>query len=235
MSDIWNTAVLSVKNVTGEKCRWTNNTKFGLAIVEPREHKWLKGVLNNMAHVYGGCNVSLHIFCSKINHDMVMNILIGWENVQVHILSADNLSTSEYNALLTSTDFWKRFKEEFILIFQTDTLIRRKIDDLYFRYDYVGAPWTVKNSKNERRVGNGGWSLRKVNTIIDTCEKHFYDKRINEDVYYAMHIKKVPSVDEASRFSVEHIYNNDPCGMHQAYRFHTRNQITELLSCLPGI
>jgi hypothetical protein len=76
-------------------------------------------------------------------------------------------------------------------------------------------------------VGNGGLSLRKkwqMIKIITTCplgkyiEEHYNNH--NEDLYFAYFAQKldlkVPTPDEAMKFSVEHIYYPDPVGTHQA-------------------
>ena len=46
-----------------------------------------------------------------------------------------------YNAILTSLSFYKVFKSNFALVFQVDSIIRHKIPDHLFQYQYIGAPW----------------------------------------------------------------------------------------------
>lgn len=83
-------------------------------------------------------------------------------------------SIASYNRLMLSPWFYKLFKNfEYILIYQADAYVFR--DELEYwcnqGYDYIGAPWFEewKDASHESKfigVGNGGFSLRKVNSII---------------------------------------------------------------------
>jgi len=98
-----------------------------------------------------------------------------------------------YNQLMLSPELYERFQDtEYILIYQTDAFIFR--DDLKYwcslSYDYIGAPWIQKERnpialffhrremkkkpyKKEilGKVGNGGFSLRKVASFIEITRK----------------------------------------------------------------
>lgn len=88
-------------------------------------------------------------------------------------------SISEYNKLVTSSVFYKRFKDyEYILFCELDTLVFK--DELeYFcslGYDYIGAPFInnrLKKIENTKEIKhrNGGLSLRKVSSFIEVAEK----------------------------------------------------------------
>lgn len=79
-----------------------------------------------------------------------------------------------YNRLLLSLDFYKAFENySYILIHQLDALVFK--DELTYwcskGYDYIGAPWfksfwRFKPGKRLYAVGNGGFSLRKVQACI---------------------------------------------------------------------
>ncbi|MDP3436069.1 MAG: DUF5672 family protein [Bacteroidales bacterium] len=132
-----------------------------------------------------------------------------------------------YNTLMLSTQFYKEFLDyEYLLIYQLDAYVFR--DDLikWCRqgYDYIGGPWIKRevynypfvssymkferwvNSKLKRpdrqklynKVGNGGFSLRKVNShynalvhckeiasgYIEKKQYHLY----NEDVFWSVEV-----------------------------------------------
>jgi len=83
-----------------------------------------------------------------------------------------------YNQLMLSIDFYKRFRDyKFILIYQLDAYVFR--DELEYwceqDYDFIGAPLPVLSIKdyklNQTRdpvyVGNGGFSLRKIESVIE--------------------------------------------------------------------
>jgi hypothetical protein len=79
-----------------------------------------------------------------------------------------------YNKLLLSYSFYSKFIDfKYILIYQLDAFVFK--DELMFwcdkDYDYIGAPWFEdfldrENGKDLWCVGNGGFSLRKIQTFL---------------------------------------------------------------------
>lgn len=85
-------------------------------------------------------------------------------------------SIKGYNRLLLSECFYQRFKEyDYILIYQPDAYVfeDKLLDWCRKGYDYIGAPLVGKftekvyNTSMPMRVGNGGFSLRRVQAYID--------------------------------------------------------------------
>jgi hypothetical protein len=113
---------------------------LALAIVEMRQHPWLQGVLHNAAHMYGGRrDVSLHIWHGTDNNNFVKHLIEGWQNVNLHDLGIAGLAVPEYSSLLTTKSFYDQLGDaSHVLLFQTDTLLLRRIDDGFFAYDYCG-------------------------------------------------------------------------------------------------
>ena len=153
-----------------------------------------------------------------------------------------------YNRLMLSNVFYERFLDcEYILVYQLDAFVFRDELSLWCSkgYDYVGAPWLkkpvykmpiissinnlflrysqFKNKKTKQslydKVGNGGFSLRKVEpfykaTIIyfSKTTDYLQQKRshlYNEDVFWATEIPEFsyPNAMEALLFSFdEHPY-----------------------------
>lgn len=238
---LWGQVLASVRAPPREKTQWVGTAfcKLSVVIVEPRCHEWLRAVIYNMAHVYGGGDTALHIFHGTENDTFVRDICRDFSGVVFHDLGVPNLTIDEYNRLLTSADFWS-MNSEYALIFQTDTIIRRRIDPVFFNVDYVGAPWPFKAShvlRPEKNVGNGGFSLRRVDTMRSIAALDVIpDEGQHEDVFFAERVShdRLPTTEQAMSFSVEHMWHDNPCGAHQAWRFHSRAQIHALLSDLPG-
>ncbi len=158
------------------------------------------------------------------------------------------VSIHAYNTLMLSPAFYERFaRYEYILIAQLDTYIFR--DELHQwcakGYDYVGAPWVVRDFYNHpfmrlcsmvkrwycelmhkpnsqitgNRVGNGGLSLRKVESHIratrelsGVVERYLSYERhhlFNEDVFFAIEPNRhglgfrYPECAEALEFSFD--------------------------------
>ena len=82
-------------------------------------------------------------------------------------------SIAGYNRLMLSKSFYQRFhKYEYMLIYQLDAWVfRDELDEWCSKgYDYIGAPWIEKESDGVLTmagVGNGGFSLRRIQHFID--------------------------------------------------------------------
>jgi len=201
-----------------------NSTK-ACVIIEPRQHEFLEFVIKNV--MYFLPNWSLYIFHSKENKEYVKDI-IGPQNLdQVHFIqiTEGNIGIHEYNTLITSLHFWNIIDSEDILIFQTDSYIRKSGIECFLPYGFscVGAPWIWWPS-NELQGGNGGFSLRKKSIMLKIIEQYPYNNRNhgNEDIYFSNHSisvgGKLPPVDISNVFSVETIYSIDPYATHNGWR-----------------
>jgi hypothetical protein len=110
------------------------------------------------------------------------------------------------------------------LIFQTDSIICKQNKDVindFIKYDYVGAPLKAG------LVGNGGLSLRRKSKMLEIIDKCEYKKE-PEDVYFSVACNlplNKPSFDEAKKFSVEGVYNDNSFGVHKIWRFFNKKTI----------
>ena len=151
-----------------------------------------------------------------------MLIQAGFTNMNViykHSLS----NVEKYNQLLMSTEFWMNFTSEYILLTQIDVMVFSKVTDEFFGYDYIGAPWDHDpprfNKKSRARIGNGGYSLRNVAAMKKSIKRGGTVHNMNEDIYFANHVEKQPTIKLATTFSVEVLYchNCIPTGLHQLH------------------
>lgn len=168
---------------------------------------------------------------------------------------------SGYNKLLLSSAFYRKFTDfEYILVYQLDSWVFRDELDYWCRkgYDYIGAPWLFTNLYNWFRtglypkklhflhkilfrgifmskVGNGGFSLRKVEAFIKNIELFELAAmkwKANEDSFFAHYVKtlnpffRIADVKTAIKFSFDtfpdkayEINNNNlPFGCHAWFR-----------------
>ncbi|MCI9396480.1 MAG: hypothetical protein HFI55_06150 [Lachnospiraceae bacterium] len=107
-------------------------------------------------------------------------------------------SVDAYSRLMLSPLFYKRFiKYSYILIYQLDAFVFKN-ELLYFcglGYDYIGAPWIsgfCEYGILKRKVlyvGNGGFSLRRVEACIEALESkgHLLEQYCerNEDIFFS--------------------------------------------------
>lgn len=127
-------------------------------------------------------------------------------------------SISSYNKLMLNTSFYERFTEyEYMLIYQLDAFVFK--DKLEFfcelNYDYIGAPWLygeifkVDEMIQAFYVGNGGLSLRKIQSCINILKESKIDFNTymqNEDVFFstlASETFSIAPIDVALQFSFE--------------------------------
>jgi hypothetical protein len=182
-------------------------------------------------------NWSHTIICGNLNYKFIKKLC---ENIDKKIkiikLDYDNLDPSTYNALLTSEQFWNLFVGEKILIYQEDSCIFKSNINEFLDWDYIGAPWPYHQNDNEKGVGNGGFSLRSKNVMLETIKlttiknTKFNESTLNyikhnnlscppEDVYFSLNIinymlGKIPTREIASEFSTEYIVNKNSVGGH---------------------
>ncbi len=129
-----------------------------------------------------------------------------------------------YSELLLSDFFYEAFdKYEYMLIYQLDALVFRDelLDYCKLGFDYIGAP-VARRALNWRkinaRVGNGGFSLRKISTVRDVVQHMKIicaDKDLlalffkYEDMYFGYCGQRkdiefsVPSIKVAMKFAID--------------------------------
>lgn len=218
-SEIWMNYLKQFKEKTNGVFNIKKNQPLAAVIVEPRQDELLDLVINNFMYFLQK-DWSLYIFHGTKNEEYVKEITKNMGDIYLINLKVENLTPEKYNQLLTSEEFYNHFHCEKILIFQTDTLLRKEIPKEFFEYDYVGAPWS-KNISGiwGGMVGNGGLSLRKVSKMKQIIKYQKYNPVINEDGYFSYYAKilrfHIPTYDLASKFAIETVFHPDPVGLHK--------------------
>ena len=130
---------------------------------------------------------------------------------------------SSYSKLLTSRFFYQSFSAyDYILLYQLDAWVFQDdlLDWVERGYDYIGAPWLEAppissgkkpiinlSKKLVNKVGNGGLSLRKVDSHIrwsNWVSLLFKFLPKNEDMLWTLFVPfKKPSAKEALLFAFE--------------------------------
>ncbi len=212
--------------------------KYTAVIIEPRKHKALEFVLNNMCECLSD-EWSIILFHGTNNVEYSYNIInkisineisineISINKIKLINLNVVNLDNTEYSKLLTNKNtVYDHITTELFLIFQTDSMIFKKNSHLlnnFLQYDYVGAPWLITNYIPTRLcdfIGNGGFSLRRKNKMLEIIEKIEYNN-IPEDLYFStkyenIHILK-PEYNTAKTFSVEEVFSDLTFACHKPW------------------
>ena len=190
-----------------------SHSPYVAVIIETRPHYALEYVVKNvMAHLSSAW--SLHVFHGKLNGDFAQTVLSSLHGVKYTELDIEVTSVRSYNSLMKSANLWLALDAEKALIFQVDSVMVRQLDRRMLMYDYIGAPWGKENvrwpSAAPDGVGNGGFSLRSVQAMLDVIAEHGEDPTSAEpeDVYFAHHlvnstVYNVAPRDMAYQFSIE--------------------------------
>ena len=206
--------------------KFNTSGKLIICLVEYRIMDEIDYVINAMLRVYGQEEIGFSIVHGTTNHDYLVEKYGKWENIKLINTGHENLNRGTYSALLKTPQLWENFtKWSHVLIYQTDALIMRKIDDVYFDYDYIGSPWSNKNQWTKYNAGNGGFSLRRVWSMIKVCEPYRnvpFEKihRGNEDGFFSSQDSyKYPPTNSLlhQAFAVERVKHKFPVGCHQVY------------------
>ena len=104
------------------------------------------------------------------------SLLNELKNVNIINVNQHITSPSEYSKLLLDKSFWNIFSEKYLLIHQEDSIIfnfniRKFINK---DIDYIGAKWNGPQSTSCIPVGNGGFSLRNKEKMIQ-CLDYYKD------------------------------------------------------------
>ena len=105
-------------------------------------HRVIPCLVVDSARVRAGA--SLYIFHGTLNKEWMKELLeeIGIVGAVLKNLGEENLDRLSYSKLWCTVEFYNNFSTTHLLCFQTDVLMRRRIPEKFFQYDYVGAPWT---------------------------------------------------------------------------------------------
>lgn len=217
--------------------------KYETVIFENRQLPHIEYLLRNCIH-YLGQGWKHTIVCTDDNYKYI-SLMASSIHQDINIINLGNLgkiNQNIYNNIFLSKQFWKNFTGEKILIYQQDADIYHGRINEFLEYDYIGAPWPEGQNDNRNNVGNGGFSLRTTQKMIDCLNlvdpdklslgestikymdglKHLKKplKYPPEDVYFSKvlidyNIGKVAEKDIAKRFANETYSTSSALGSHQ--------------------
>lgn len=238
------------------------NSKFKSLIVETRWNDTVEFTIKNTIQKLGDgwghiivCNNDNIESITKLSNDISPNIDIF--NLGDLVITRDS-----YNNLCLDINFWNQFNCERVLIYQSDTYIFKPLDESFFEWDYVGAPWSRDHAKRcvndfgfkkEILVGNGGLSLRNLNAIKDILKNYKpldnIHREINplecgyiwEDLFFSYYTEisenwKLAPVEVASNFSFENVYLYNTFGCHRPFGQHCEENVFDnFISSFNGV
>ena len=211
-------------------------SKFEAVLIEYRKFPHLEFIIRN-AMTKLGKEWSFSVVCGNLNYEYIVAMCDKISpNIKIIKSNYDNLNQSSYSLFMASIDFWEQFQGEKILIYQEDSIIFKSNIMDFIDWDYIGAPWPKNQNDNPNCVGNGGFSLRTKQCMIDVINKvsildtEYNSSTVNymnatkmvvgpEDVYFSLNmirynIGKVADWESGFNFSSESFYNPDGLGGH---------------------
>lgn len=200
------------------------NSNKSIVIVERRIHENLGFLLRNM--FYFARDWSITVVCSDINYNYLKTICTtNSENVLLLPLFSGSpdrdTARNEYNDLLKSTKFYESLSFDHLFIVQTDSYLRKPIDETMLDYDYVAAPFIWDNSS-----AGGGMSYRKKSSMIDICNNYKGDES-GEDCFINAGTKalkyKMPEFMKGITYIGESCFYVSPMGVHQWWTYFTNS------------
>ncbi len=131
-------------------------------------------------------------------------------------------SVRAYSHLLLTEEFYNRFSTyEYMLLYQLDSFVfsDRLQEFCNMNYDYIGAPMPTWTGWKNMKVGNGGFSLRKISSCLRVVKqkKEIYERTgmeeecewaedkffglcgADKDIYFS-----VPDTKTALKFAIEY-------------------------------
>jgi hypothetical protein len=205
-------------------------------IVETRDHPHLSYVVRNVLHFLDD-SWGLCIVHGPDNRSTVAEMVGRWGEVLLVDCAIAEMGPAIYSGLKCSPSFWERIPSEHVLLFQVDSLLRRGGIEEFLEYDYVGAPWIhalVNPDSAAGPVGNGGLSLRRRSAMLRILRDHRPDSDVPEDQFFSTFLYRdgyrLPSLEKASYFSTETIFQPASIGLHKAWLYHFEGPFLQLLN-----
>ena len=211
--------------------------RYTAIIVEPRKHKALQFVLENV--------------CTCLNNDWGIVLFHGIKNtdycttivdtlnkqfdnrITTVSIGVDNLDQMEYSKFFcTKSVLYDHIPTDLFLVFQTDSMIfpkHAKLIEDFLEYDYVGSPWLITNYVPTEKcyfIGNGGFSLRRTSKMLKIIEQNDWNAIQStiykmEDLFFSntyndIPVKK-PDYVKASTFCVDEVFSEVTLACHKPW------------------
>ncbi len=200
------------------------NKKYSLLFIDDRYDDIFPCILTTFLYSVNN-DWNLHIFTTDENSKKYTKYLTYFNiEYKIHIINKfENINT--YSNLLKTNDFWKNIDEDYVLLFQYDSLAFDKFNYDNLKYNYIGAQWP-QNIQQVKGIynGNGGTSFRNVRKMQEITLKYNYilnDMNTPEDVYFAKYLYNenclMNDPNICNEFSFENVYSETSIYGHAIY------------------
>jgi hypothetical protein len=146
-------------------------------IVEPRFDLICEAVIQNFMHFLNPLGWNLCIISYSGFHQRIVEKYEGahvFDIADKHIvlneLGEPNINIDSYNTIMMDIELWRRLPAEHVLVFQRDCIMFNAFPPHYLEYHFAGANYYADSAPLYGGI-NGGFSLRKRETMVECLEK----------------------------------------------------------------
>ena len=234
------------------------STPSAMVIVEPRQHKHLKYVVENF-DANMPPHYDLYVFHGASGGAFARRCVAGITRRRVVLvpLHTDNLTADQYNELFKQAEFWNAVQAENILVFQTDAVLCPRspwsIAD-FERYGYVGCAYDGTAGPGTHWGpahafwGVGGLSFRKKSLMMRCIRDMHHGPHDPEDVFYSDCVQRygdgdgsvpsdyvAPDARALSRFCSQNTHLMPSFGAHRVHDMMDKNQLPGFVEFCPAM
>jgi hypothetical protein len=186
------------------------NTKAAV-IIEGRPLYFLPMVLKNVMFFLGG-TWNLHVVYGGFAEKYLERVLGDWDVNGIKLLDLAHVSRAQRSELMKSSEFWKLFPEEKLLMFDGNSVMCGANVDAFIDYDFIGGPVGTAEAFSM----HGGFSLRSRRKMVE-CIVAGRDNGEPEDEFFTRMMRQTggvtPDYASACRFAVTSTYEGHPVGV----------------------
>jgi hypothetical protein len=187
-----------------------SNTRAAI-VVETRPLYFLPAVIRNVMFFLGS-EWNLHVVYGEHSERYLDDRMKDWDVNGIKLDGVTHLSRAQKSELLKSTQFWRAFPEEKLLVFDGNSIMCGPGIDAFLDYDFIGAPVGT----GESFTLHGGFSLRSRRRTIE-CIIAGRDHGEPEDEFFSRMMRQTgavtPDFASACRFAVASAYEGHPVGV----------------------
>jgi hypothetical protein len=179
--------------------------------IESRPLYFTPMVLKNVMFFLGR-RWNLHVVYGEFSERYLDGLLRDWDVNGIKLQGLTHLPRARRDAILKSSEFWKMFPEEKILLFDSSSVMCGSNVDEFLDYDFIGAPVGTAEDFSL----HGGFSLRSRRKMIQ-CIVAGQDSGEPEDEFFTRMMRQTgaatPDFVSACRFAITSTYECHPLGV----------------------
>ncbi|MDA9202666.1 hypothetical protein N9O46_00775 [Candidatus Pelagibacter ubique] len=201
------------------------DSKNTMLIIDTRLSLNLILVIKNALHKLPHFN--LMVISTKNNLEYLESIF--GKITHKALLNKSKINLNEYSEILRNQELWKKIPGERVLVFQSDTIFLRGINNNEFQDLSMIGPVCVNFEDDKKFIINGGFSFRNKKLMIELSKNKIINSHI-EDYFFTEQLRKyypelMPNIQDCNNFAIESIGNKLLAkGIHGTDKYYTSNR-----------